>query len=325
MNKIFYQTKQNPWENLAIEEYLLQEIQPEDMFLFLWQNKNTIVIGKHQNPWIECKISALEIDNITLARRITGGGAVFHDLGNLNFSFIMDRKKFQLEKQLSVILEALKTLNIQAYFQGRNDLLIDLRKFSGNAFCYLPHATLHHGTILVSSNLDKLSQYLEVAPEKIHSKGIQSVRSRVCNLQDYNPSITIQQVIDAITLAFIKIYGISHIENLPDTHLYQNLYEKQSSWEWRFGKTPHFDWELQQYFSWGTINLGLQIQNAQIQTANIYSDAMDPNFIEILQSLFLHMPLHFPTIVQKIQQFPWEPTHMDMALDVAQWLQNKSS
>ena len=130
MNKIFYQTKQNPWENLAIEEYLLQEIQPEDMFLFLWQNKNTIVIGKHQNPWIECKISALEIDNITLARRITGGGAVFHDLGNLNFSFIMDRKKFQLEKQLSVILEALKTLNIQAYFQGRNDLLIDQRKFS---------------------------------------------------------------------------------------------------------------------------------------------------------------------------------------------------
>lgn len=161
----------DPWYNLAVEEILLDTVR-DGFILYLWQNRDTVVIGKNQNPWKECRVRMLEKDGGYLARRLSGGGAVFHDLGNLNFTFLMNRSDYDLEKQVNVILTAVRSLGIPAEKNGRNDLVINGRKFSGNAFCFRKNSAYHHGTILVSSSLEKMTKYLQVPEEKSDPKGL---------------------------------------------------------------------------------------------------------------------------------------------------------
>jgi lipoate-protein ligase A len=196
-----------PWYNLALEEHILLNLPPETCVLYLYQNENTVVIGKNQNAWKECRHALLESEGGKLARRISGGGAVFHDMGNLNFSFIVDKNEYDLHRQLSVILEAVRSLGIEAEFSGRNDILSEGAKFSGNAFCYKKTSAFHHGTILINADMTRLARYLSVSQDKIVSKGVESVRARVCNLKERNPEITVEKVKDALYESFEKIYG----------------------------------------------------------------------------------------------------------------------
>ena len=175
-NIILYTDTFDPWLNLSVEEQLLNSVKPGQFILYLWQNHNTVVIGKNQNAWRECKTELLENEGGKLARRLSGGGAVFHDIGNLNFTFVVDRENYDLTKQVSVILNAVNSLGINAEMNGRNDLTVDKRKFSGNAFCFRKHGAYHHGTVLVNADMSKMARYLQVSKEKILSKGIQSVQ-----------------------------------------------------------------------------------------------------------------------------------------------------
>lgn len=138
--KIVYSHSYDPWFNLAVEEYLLNHVHDHEVILYLWQNDQTVVIGRNQNAWKECAWEQLEKDGGKLARRLSGGGAVFHDLGNLNFTFLTTKKHYELERQLSVILQALRKLGVNAEFSGRNDLMLDGRKFSGHAYYYQGHS-----------------------------------------------------------------------------------------------------------------------------------------------------------------------------------------
>ena len=173
-----------PWHNLAVEEHILMTLPPETCVMYLYQHKNAVIIGKNQNAWKECRTEQLKREGGKLARRISGGGAVYHDMGNLNFSFILDRNDYDLHRQLGIILSAVRKLGISAEFSGRNDILSEGAKFSGNAFCYKKTGAFHHGTILVDADMTKLSRYLSVSKDKIASKGVDSVRSRVCNLKE---------------------------------------------------------------------------------------------------------------------------------------------
>jgi len=316
----------NPWYNLAVEEYLLDIVEEDQCFLYLWQNDRTVVIGKNQNSWKECRTSMLEADGGKLARRLSGGGAVFHDLGNLNFTFIMGKSSYNLDRQVGVILAAAKKLGIPAEMTGRNDLTVGGRKFSGNAFCFRKTSAYHHGTILISSNMEDLVSYLQVSEDKIKSKGIESVRSRVVNLKEINSEITIDSFMEVFAQEFEKEYGTC-VSNICTDELDQEkinkLYEKFQSWDWNYGEAPKFDIELSNRFSWGGIDINLKMEKGIIKEAVIYSDAMDTEFIQLLPQAFIGASLSGKVLSRCVLSFDVNNQREQMRNDVAQWLSEK--
>ncbi|SDH71341.1 lipoate-protein ligase A [Desulfosporosinus hippei DSM 8344] len=321
--KIVSSTSFDPWHNLALEEYLFREIKHNQVILYLWQNQNTVVIGRNQNAWKECRCNELEQAGGKLARRLSGGGAVYHDLGNLNFTFIMDRAQYDLEKQLSVILEAVRTFNINAQFTGRNDLTVEGRKFSGNAFYFERDKAYHHGTILIDVDVAKLAAYLQVSKEKIVSKGVDSVQARVGNLNLFSSEISIESMKTALMKSFQDLYGkVSEppIIMSDTTFPLENLYKKYSSWDWLYGKTPNFDMVLSTRFLWGGIELGLTLSNGLINDAKIYSDAMNSHLIDRIALTLLMLPLQLDLIVNAIRGIDVDQEDQVIIDDLINWL-----
>lgn len=288
--KLFISKSTNPWFNLAYEEQLVNEVAEDEIYLYLWQNQHTVVIGKHQNPWREVLVSELEADGGKLARRLSGGGAVYHDLGNLNFTFVMHKKHEDLHRQLKVIVEGVKALGIDAEFSGRNDILAEGRKFSGNAFYHGKENYYHHGTILVDVDMTKLGKFLNVSMKKLNAKGVESVKSRVINLKELNPDITIQSVMTAVGEAFEFEYGKAEElftiaeDNAEASAL--DRYHHYASWSWLYGKTPTFDVTFEEKFTWGELVLSFKLKGAMIEESGVYSDAMSTDLIDVLKELF---------------------------------------
>jgi len=276
----------DPHYNLAVEQYLLEHVREGQCILYLWQNEQTVVIGKNQNPWKECKTALLEQEGGKLARRLSGGGAVYHDLGNLNFTFLMPQAAYDLDKQLTVIQTAVQSLGIPAERSGRNDILADGRKFSGNAFYKNGQQAYHHGTLLVDADMDKMSRYLSPSKAKLQAKGVDSVRSRVMNLKEYNPQITIEALKAALIQAFSLVYGLEvaylAAADIPADQV-QPLANRNRSWEWNFGRKMSFTLECEDRFSWGAVQIQLQIEAGIIQQVKLYSDAMDWSFVGIVE------------------------------------------
>lgn len=318
----------DPWWNLAVEEYLLGFLDKDEYILYLWQNQNTVVIGKNQNAWRECRTGLLEKEGGKLARRLSGGGAVFHDMGNLNFTFLMNRNDYNFEKQMSVIVKAVNKIGIKAEMSGRNDIVVSGRKFSGNAFCFKKDNAYHHGTILVSADFDKLSRYLKVSEEKIRSKGIESVKSRVTNLSEYKPELSVDEMKGALIEAFEEIYGKSdrtwNDVDWIDRGMLLRLYEKYSSWDWRYGETPEFDIELSERFQWGGIEMGLKLENGRINKACVYSDAMDEEFIGMLPEALKGCIFDPGSMSRRILSLMPDDNRRSMQEDIAAWINNKS-
>ncbi|EGW39546.1 lipoate--protein ligase [Desulfosporosinus sp. OT] len=326
--KLIFSTSFDPWYNLALEEYLFRNVEKNQVILYLWQNQNTVVIGRNQNAWKECRCGQLAQDGGKIARRLSGGGAVFHDLGNLNFTFVMHRGEYDLHKQLKVILEGVRKLNINAEFSGRNDLTVEGRKFSGNAFYFEQEKAYHHGTILINVDIHKLTTYLQVSKEKIASKGVDSVQSRVGNLSMFQPDITIAKMKETLIESFLEIYGGNSeppITVSDSTYNLQDLYERYSSWEWLYGKTPNFDIVYETRFPWGGIDLGLTLKNGLIKEAKIYSDAMNSHLIEKVASALINCPFQIDYLVNRINQLEEDPDDKKILADLVTWLLSKAS
>ena len=284
---IFYFSSDNtnPYANLAMEEYLLWNVKEGECILYLWQNRHTVVIGVNQNPWKECHVKELEQDGGFLARRMSGGGAVFHDMGNLNFTFLACEPDYDIGRQLDVIVSAVRKFGIQAEKSGRNDILTDGRKFSGNAFYHSGGHCFHHGTILVDVDMSNLSRYLNVSQAKLQSKGVSSVRSRVVNLKELTPELTIEVLRQAMIEALGEVYDetphpfpTERINN-QDIKL---LEEKYASWDWRLGRKLPFTAEYSARFAWGDLTLQFCVERGVIQDAVAYSDGMETNFIKAI-------------------------------------------
>ena len=305
----------DPFENLAIEETLLLNTEESECILFLWQNVQTVVIGKNQNAWQECKIKELEKDGGHLVRRLSGGGAVFHDMGNLNFTFLVRKKNYDIEKQLSVIVKALEKFGITAVKSGRNDIEVDGKKFSGNAFYNAGDFCYHHGTILVNVDFAMLAKYLKVSLEKLSSKGIKSVKSRVINLVELKLSLTIDNLKAALIDTFQEVYGLkaSYIKKTDlKSDFKEKSKEKFASNEWRFGNNVKFSIEINKYFLWGSIMMGFEVVGGKIKEVACYSDAMETNFISDIPKILEGIVFSSENIIDKIMSLADEPIKQDI-------------
>ena len=268
----------DPFLNLATEQHLLDTVEGGCCLLYLWQNQNTVVVGRNQNPWAECRCSLLEGEGGHLARRLSGGGAVFHDLGNLNFTFLVPTEDYDLAKQQRVLLEACRSFGVPAELSGRNDLTADGRKFSGNAFYRSGDKSYHHGTLLVDVDREKLSRYLTPSKAKLETKGVPSVRSRVVNLIELCPGITVDGLKRALVEAFEEVYGLkSQPKELTedDRARIAELREHYASWDWRFGQRLPFTCRVEGRFSWGGAELQLEVKGGIVRAVRVYTDAMD--------------------------------------------------
>lgn len=229
----------SPYYNLALEKYLLCHCRDEECILYLWQNAPTVVVGKNQNVRKECRVEVLEEEGVCLARRLSGGGAVYQDLGNLNFTFLAKKDNYDVERQTQVVLDMAKRLGIHASKSGRNDLLAEGKKFSGHAYYECKGYCYHHGTLMVCVDLGSLSRYLTVSEEKLRLKGIDSVRARVMNLKELIPGLTVGILKEKMLEAFEDKYGLRAVRAKPQ-ELDPGEIEKErgrfASPDWIFGK-----------------------------------------------------------------------------------------
>lgn len=303
--KVYLSESFDPKFNLSIEEWLMDCSEPDEVILFLWQNENTIVIGRNQNPYKECDVKKLKEDDVCLIRRLSGGGAVYHDLGNLNFTFIASDSNYDVENNLKVIIDAIDKFGIKSFFNGRNDLLVDERKFSGNAFLSDKGKSCHHGTLLVDVNLDKLSRYLTVSPLKLKSKGIESVLSRVVNLNEICPQMTIESLKAALITSFNEFYNtetktIILNENEIDV---ANYVEKYKSWEWNYSESPDFSLVLENKFDWGIFEINLELSDGKIANCRIFTDSIELEDFKILEISLVNVQFKRSDILCVIEKY----------------------
>lgn len=280
-------TNTNAYFNLAMEEYFLKNTN-EDIFL-LWQNENSIIVGKNQNTLSEINYDYVKENNIKVVRRLSGGGAVFHDLGNINFTFIScnDNSFSDFKKFTMPIVEALKELNVHAEFSGRNDLLIDGQKFSGNAQYNYKNKVMHHGTLLFSSEINDLSNALKVKPSKFQGKSVKSVKSRVTNISSHlDKEMTVLEFKDYLMDFINKRDENSHFYELNDKDIEsinKLVEEKYSTWEWNFGYSPKYSLNNELKYPGGNVEFSLDVHDGLIKDIKFFGDFFgkeDISFIE---------------------------------------------
>lgn len=279
--EVIYNPCTDPYFNLAAEEALL--CGEDDVFL-LWRNASSVIIGKNQNTFAEVNIPFAEKENIKIARRLTGGGAVFHDEGNINYTFITDADGDGIDfaRFTEPVCRALESFGVKAELNGRNDLCAEGFKISGNAQCVYDtpdkrKRLLHHGTLLFSADISKMAGALRVNKEKLQSKGIKSVPSRVKNIIDiegYCGPKTPEGFASALLDFACDDFSATSRELSPEEKaLSQRLRdEKFSTWDWNFGKSPLLREKVSRRFSWGTVEIGYTCKNGVIEEVSVFGD-----------------------------------------------------
>lgn len=266
--------------NLALEDYLFQRLKPGERRLFLWRNRDAVVLGRYQNPWLECDLAALRADGVDLARRQSGGGTVWHDPGNLCFTFFGPPDEFDRRENIQTVIRALASLGIAAETNDRLDLLLGGKKISGSAFRQTAAASFHHGTLLIRADLARLARYLRGDVGLTRSKGIKSVRSPVANLADEYPECGPEDVEQALAAAFLGgrpvIEAIDPERDLPPADFAPRR-ERLCSREWVLGASPPFQrrWPLRIDGQEGVV-LVLNVEGGRIRGAEMEGGGLPP-------------------------------------------------
>ncbi len=288
-----------PFVNQAIEKTLLDNVPDGALILYLWRNAHTVVVGRNQDCYDECRVLELEASGGHLARRITGGGAVYHDAGNLNFTFLTQRADYDVRRQSEVVLDAISRFGIQAEISGRNDLLAGGRKFSGHAYRLSDGGCCHHGTLLIDTNAELLSHYLYVKQDKLAGHGVRSVRSRVVNLRELCPAIDADGLSDALIDSVSRRFAVP-VTPLPDSLLPDAQVAREAAFfaddAWRCnGRLAHAR-SVAARFPWGGVKLEWVADDGRILDAVAYSDALEWDLILDIPNLLRGCALSRPAI-----------------------------
>lgn len=285
----------DPRINLAIEEYALKNLDINESYLLFYINEPSIIIGKNQNSVEEINTEYVESNGIHVVRRLSGGGAVYHDLGNLNFSFITkdDGDSFHnFRKFTEPVIEALKQMGVNAELSGRNDILAEGRKISGNAQFSTRGRMFTHGTLLFNSKMDHIVSSLRVKKDKIESKGIKSVRSRVANISEF---LTDKWTIKEFRSALLKfIFQGQEITEYVLTEedwekIHQLSKERYQNWEWNYGKSPKFNLQHSHRFPVGHIDVRLDVDKGVIENCKIYGDFFGVGDVSDIENKLKHV------------------------------------
>jgi len=304
----------DPTWNLALEE-AAQEWDQNEEIMMLWQNDNAIIVGRYQNAEKEINFDTANQLGVKVVRRSTGGGTVYHDLGNLNYSFIRPvdyTKKLEMTALAKPMEQALNYMGIPALAQGRNDITLNGKKISGTAQRIHNNRLLHHGTLLFDSNIDVLISVLNVDPSKIISKGINSIRSRVTNIRE---NVSPEQFPDmkafwsGLIDAFAKEGPLTRID--PPDHLLEKarfLQEtKYQTWEWNFGYAPAFQYRNTKRYPGGNLEIDINVENGLISQCRICGDFLGVVELDELESSFIGLKFTEADVLQKLQALDLSP------------------
>ncbi|KAF9910298.1 Biotin/lipoate A/B protein ligase [Linnemannia zychae] len=273
----------DPWTNLAFEEWLFRNSDPSTYILFLYRNSKSVIVGRNQNPFKECNLKLLAREGVPFVRRKSGGGTVYHDMGNTNYSIMMPREVFDRRTNVELICRALHELDIPASVNERHDIVVDGKKIS---FKLIQHRAYHHGTMLIDTDLSSLGQYLKVDRTSLVTKGVASVRSPVTRLRESSFTIDHLSFCEATRTEFLKRYAYDtwrqNLEGEPisvDQQMVdrmegvQQIRDEMKTWDWMYGQTPEFSYQLEKTFSWGTVTVTIKSKQGLITEVDM--DSMD--------------------------------------------------
>ncbi|CAE6535154.1 unnamed protein product [Rhizoctonia solani] len=263
--KVYVSLSNDPYFNLSYEEWLFRHTDPTLPILFMYRNKESVIIGRNQNPWKEINQTSLRESGIEFVRRRSGGGTVYHDLGNTNYSVMIPRETFTRDANAMLVASALNSpdIGIPAHVNERHDIVVHGKKVSGSAYKIINKRAYHHGTMLINAQLDRLGDLLRNTKTSLHTKGVESVRSPVANLASFSPFITHDLFVECVTQVFREKYypydywddEVVSVES--GNELVDKGAEELRSWGWRFGQTPEFTHDMHESFSWGDVNIHL--------------------------------------------------------------------
>lgn len=298
----------NPAYNIALEAYAFRELLSEDEIFILWINEPAIIIGKHQNTIQEINKEYIDANGIHVARRLSGGGAVYHDLNNLNYTIISNKSEegaFDFKTFSQPVIETLADLGVKAEFTGRNDLEINGKKFCGNAQAYYKGRMMHHGCLLFDVDMTVLGDALKVSKDKIESKGIKSVRARVTNILDELPEkITVNEFSDKILAKMKETYPDMTEYVLSEDELakiQKSADEQFGNWDWVYGKAPEYTIERNVRYPAGKINTFANAEKSIIKNIKIYGDFFGIKDVQDIEELLIGTRYENKDVLEKLK------------------------
>ena len=299
----------NPYFNLALDEYALKHIDVGEDYFFLWQNSPAVIIGKNQVAQDEINRDFIDKNAIKIARRVSGGGAVYHDWGNLNFTIITniaDSSKVDYHKYTKPVIAALAEMGVKAELSGRNDILIDGLKISGNAQRQAGGRLMHHGTLMFDVNLETLVAALNVSQDKISSKGLKSVKSRVTNIKEHLPTgTTLEQFWEQLQ------YQLSNkgqdkeiiLSSNQLSEIERNATERFGTWQWIYGTAPRFTYRNSQRFSGGLVDVLIEVIDGKIATIRFLGDYLGVNDVEEIEKALINVKYEITEIKKILEEY----------------------